>query len=88
MLSGIGITAFYIIATVFFGMERWTFGILPNGINPQAFGTLGMLLNFVVTLAMTPLYPAPSQATQDLVDSIREPEGVGPAVVIESAPER
>lgn len=88
MLSGIGITAFYIIATVFFGMERWTFGILPNGINPQAFGTLGMLLNFVVTLAMTPLYPAPSQATQDLVDSIREPEGVGPAVVIESAQER
>ena len=32
------------------------------------------------------LVPGP-QSVQDLIDSIREPEGVGPAVEIEAAPE-
>ena len=87
MLVGISFTAFYIIGTVFFGMERWTLGVLSAGINPQGIGTVGMLLNFSVTLGLTPFFPAPTRATQEMVDSIREPEGVGPAVQIETAPE-
>ena len=42
--------------------------------------TVGMLLNFAVTLVLTPLFPPPSEAVRRMVDSIREPEGVGPAV--------
>lgn len=87
MLAGISFTAFYIIACVFFGMERWTFFVVESGINPQGIGTIGMLLNFAVTLALTPFCAAPSEKTQAMIDSIREPEGVGPAVEIETAPE-
>jgi cation/acetate symporter len=88
MISGIGFTAFYIIATVFFGMERWTLGLTDAGIDPQGIGALGMLINFAVTLALTPFFEPPSKATQRLVDSIREPEGAGPALEIETSASR
>jgi cation/acetate symporter len=87
MIVGISFTAYYIIACVFFEMETWNFGIFQKGINPQGIGTLGMLLNFAVTLMLTPLFPAPGKETQDMVDSVREPEGAGPAIEIETAPE-
>ncbi|CAM2070372.1 Cation acetate symporter [Sulfidibacter corallicola] len=87
MLSGIGFTGFYILGVVYFGMAPWTFGILERGINPQGVGVLGMLLNLTVTLALTPLCPAPTARVARMVDAVREPEGVGPAVVIETAAE-
>ncbi|MFQ5629681.1 MAG: sodium:solute symporter family protein [bacterium] len=87
MVAGIGFTAYYIIACVFFDMAPWTFGIFSSGINPQGIGTIGMLLNFAVTLALTPLFPKPGEKIQDMVDAVREPEGPGPAVEIEEAPE-
>ena len=80
MIAGIGFTAAYILGSVYLGMPNWCFGIGPQGI-----GTVGMLLNFAVTLALTPLFPAPSEEVQRMVDAIREPEGVGPAVRIEAA---
>ena len=86
MTSGIGFTAFYIIATVFFGMERWTFGILETGIDPQGIGTLGMLLNLGITLGLAGWFPPPTDKTRQLIDTIREPESAGPAVRIEEAP--
>jgi cation/acetate symporter len=82
---GITFTAFYIIAWRYFGMAPWTFGILENGLNPQGIGVIGMLLNFAVTLTLTPLFEEPSQQAQDMVDSVREPEGFGPATRIEQA---
>lgn len=87
MIAGIGFTAFYIIACVFFGMQPWTFGLFANGVNPQGIGSIGMLLNFAVTLGLTWLFPPPDPKIQDMIDSVREPEGVGPAVDIETAPE-
>ncbi|MFQ5965036.1 MAG: sodium:solute symporter family protein [Candidatus Scalinduaceae bacterium] len=87
MITGICFTAYYIIACVFFNMEPWTFGLFQKGINPQGIGTVGMLLNFAVTLTLTPLFQAPGQKVQDMIDSVREPEGAGPAVEIETAPE-
>ena len=80
MVVGIGFTAAYILGSVYLGMPAWCFGIGPQGI-----GTVGMLLNFAVTLGLTPLFPAPSPEVQRMVDAIREPEGVGPAVDIEAA---
>ena len=85
MVAGISFTAFYIIATVFFGMDRWTFGLLSAGIDPQGIGTVGMMLNFAVTLGLTRFFPPPSSATQEMVDRIREPEHAGAAVKIETA---
>ncbi len=63
-------------------MSHWCFGIGPQGI-----GVVGMLLNFAVTLGLTPLFAPPSPAVRDMVENIREPEGAGAAVVIEAAPE-
>lgn len=88
MLAGIGFTAFYIISCVYFDMKPWTFGgLFDKGIYAQGIGIVGMAINLVVTLALTPLFPPPSEEAQSMVDSVREPEGVGPAVDIEAAPE-
>jgi cation/acetate symporter len=87
MISGLSFTAFYVIAVVFFGMERWTFGLTPQGINPQGIGALGMILNFVVTLGLTPLFPAPSEQVKALIDRVREPEQAGDAIDIDEAAE-
>jgi cation/acetate symporter len=82
MVLGISFTSYYIIGSVYGGMSNWCFGIGPQGI-----GVVGMLLNFAVTLLLTPLFPAPSAQVQDMIESLREPEETGPAVVIETAPE-
>jgi cation/acetate symporter len=61
--------------------QPWFFGI-----NAQGIGAVGMVLNLVVTLVLTPMFPPPTQEVQDLVESIREPEGDSPAVLIEGTP--
>ena len=55
-------------------MEPWTFGVFERGINPQGIGAIGALLNFAVTLSLTPLCAPPSEASKDMVDQVREPE--------------
>jgi len=71
MVLGIGFTAAYIIWFKIMdwgGPEDWWFGISPEGI-----GTVGMLLNFAVTLVVSRFTPPPPQEVQDLVDEIRLP---------------
>jgi cation/acetate symporter len=87
MVAGISFTAFYIVATVFFGMDRWTFGVFENGINPQGIGVIGAAINFATTLLLTPISKPPSASVKRLVDSVREPEDAGAAVAIEASPE-
>ncbi len=82
MVAGLTFTASYIIGNRFFGMPAWCLGIGAQGI-----GTVGMLLNFAVTLLLTPVCAAPSEKIKLMIESIREPEGVGPAVEIETAAE-
>jgi cation/acetate symporter len=82
MITGIVFTGGYIWGEVYAGMPRWCLGIGPQGI-----GAVGMLLNFAVTLGLVPWTRPPSPQVQALVASIREPEGSGPAVDIEAAPE-
>ena len=81
MVVGIGFTAAYIIGNRFFGMPAWCFGI-----SAQAIGSVGMLLNFAVALLLVPFCKPPGAAVQQLIDRIREPEGSGPAIDIETAP--
>ncbi|NRA03138.1 MAG: cation acetate symporter [Myxococcales bacterium] len=74
MLSGIGFTAGYIVYFRFIspggGSADWLFGISPEGI-----GTIGMLVNFAVTLSVSRFTPAPSAAVQALVERLRLPSG-------------
>ncbi|MEM6314221.1 MAG: hypothetical protein AAF743_09045, partial [Planctomycetota bacterium] len=87
MVVGLSFTAFYIltqtgakilgpdVADLLFGApgsflrEPWVLGI-----NAQGIGTIGMLLNFAVTLALMPLFAPPSEKVRQLVRDIRLPE--------------
>ncbi len=74
MVSGITFTAAYIIYFKFISPEtndatHWWFGISPEGI-----GTLGMLINFAVALAVSRFSPPPPDDVQDLVERIRYPK--------------
>ena len=73
MLVGVSLMLFYMLKFKFgwFGggtKADWWFGISPEG-----FGTIAMLANFVVTLSVTALTPAPSKEIQQLVENIRKP---------------
>ena len=79
MISGLVFTAGYIIYFKFISPEmntadHWLFGISPEGI-----GTVGMLLNFVVSIVVGKFTPPPPQEIQDLVENIRVPKGAGEA---------
>ena len=83
MLSGLGFTVGYII--YFKGVfvlpfaenvpENWLFGISPEGI-----GGIGMLINFVVAIAVSSFTAKPPDEVQALVQRIRVPrqQGVQP----------
>lgn len=51
--------------------ENWLWGISPEGI-----GTLGMLINFIVTLSITYFYPPPPKEVQELIENIRVPNEI------------
>ncbi len=78
MIIGITFTAGYIIFFKFIRPElnapaHWLFGISPEGI-----GTLGMLLNFLVSIPVSLLTAPPPSEVQELVDNIRSPQDAGP----------
>ncbi|MEQ8904018.1 sodium:solute symporter family protein [Ekhidna sp.] len=52
----------------------WWFGISPEG-----FGTVAMLVNFVISFTISRFYPAPPKDVQEMVESIRYPRGAGSA---------
>jgi len=74
MVAGLLFTLSYI---VFFKIlfpennvpENWWFGISPEGI-----GTLGMLVNLAVSLAIGMIYPDPPEEVQEMVENIRYPK--------------
>ncbi len=68
MLTGLIFTIIYIIGVKFGGMTPWFFGVSGEGI-----GTLGMLINFIVTIVVSRLTPAPSADIQALVEDLRSP---------------
>jgi cation/acetate symporter len=52
--------------------EGWWLGISPQGI-----GTVGMVLNFVVTLAVSSVTAPPPPEVVELIESVRVPAGSG-----------
>ncbi|MDG3084630.1 cation acetate symporter [Vibrio hannami] len=79
MLSGIAFTAAYIIYFKFVNPaantpDNWWFGISPEGI-----GTLGMCVNFTVSIVVNKFTAEVPEDVQDMVESIRYPKGAGEA---------
>ena len=70
IIVGLLFTLFYIVGVKFYGMQPWLFGISPEGI-----GTVGMIINFIVTLVVSRLTPPPPIAVQEMVEDLRSPAG-------------
>lgn len=68
MVSGLLFTTVYILGVKFYGMSPWFFGVSAEGI-----GTVGMLINLVVTLVVSRLTPPPPPEIQALVENLRTP---------------
>ena len=76
MIVGLTFTFSYIVYFKFISPElnnasHWWFGISPEGI-----GTLGMILNFVVSLVVSRFTPPPPAEVQNMVENIRVPRQV------------
>ena len=73
MIAGFGFTAAYIIYFRFINpaadnADSWLFGISPEGI-----GTLGTVINLVVSLAVARFAAEPPEEVQGIVEEIRLP---------------
>ena len=75
MLLGLVFTSLYIIGVKFYSMPTWFLGISPEGI-----GTVGMILNLIVTYTVSRFTPPPPSEVQEIVARLRSPEGNGPAL--------
>jgi len=74
MIAGLAITIFY--------MMRYKLGWIGGpttpadwwfGISPEGFGTVGMIVNFIVAFSVCRFTPPPPQEVQDIVEDIRVP---------------
>lgn len=80
----IGITTM-LLYMVHFKLGWFTDSVPPSsdwwlGISPEGFGTVAMLINFVVSFAISRFYPAPPEDVQEMTEMIRYPRGAGKAV--------
>jgi cation/acetate symporter len=86
MLAGLGVTLLYVFqhkgimfiaSTSFMGdmPQNWFLGIEPN-----AFGAVGALVNFAVAFAVAKMTAEPPQEVVELVEHIRVPSGAGAAI--------
>ncbi|MCG6881722.1 MAG: cation acetate symporter [Deltaproteobacteria bacterium] len=86
MLTGIGTTLLYIFLYKGWFFIKGTAPLADNpdgwmlGINPQSFGAVGALLNFVVAFLVSRATAPPPEHIQALVEDIRIPKGAGTAV--------
>ncbi|OLQ92569.1 cation acetate symporter [Vibrio ponticus] len=86
MIAGISVTLFYVFQHkgILFVADwtyleswgsNWFFGIEPN-----AFGAIGALFNFIVAFAVSKVTAETPQEVKDLVEHVRVPAGAGDAV--------
>tara|TARA_R110002096_G_scaffold410508_1_gene610247 strand:- start:2647 stop:4377 length:1731 start_codon:yes stop_codon:yes gene_type:complete len=79
----IGITAMLLYMVKY--RLGWFDDVLPDksewwfGISPEGFGTIAMILNFIVSIVIMKFTPDPPQDVQDIVENIRIPSGAGDA---------
>lgn len=86
MLAGLAVVLFYVFAHkgIFF-IKGTDFVHMVGGVNgfftitPEAFGTVGAIVNFVVAFLVSKVSKPVPQHIQDLVESVRVPKGAGAA---------
>ncbi|EGQ8234255.1 sodium:solute symporter family protein [Vibrio parahaemolyticus] len=86
MIAGISITLFYVFqhkGILFIAdwtyLESWGSNWFL-GIEPNAFGAIGALFNFIVAFAVSKVTTETPQEVKDLVEHVRVPVGAGSAV--------
>ncbi len=83
MLAGIGVTLAYVFqhkGIMFIPGTSFLGDLPPNwflGIEPNAFGVVGAIVNFSVTLTVSRLTAPPPESVQQLVEDIRVPVSSG-----------
>ncbi|WP_339333175.1 sodium:solute symporter family protein [uncultured Maricaulis sp.] len=73
MVTGLLVTGAYILTYKIFGWipndaEHWILGVSPEG-----FGTIGMVISFIVSVTVSLVTPAPPPDVRELVERIRAP---------------
>jgi len=85
MVAGIGVTLFYVFqhkGIMFIPGTEFLGSMQPNwflGIEPNAFGVVGAVVNFAVAAAVTKVTAPPPASVRELVDHIRIPAGASTA---------
>lgn len=86
MIVGMALMLYYMLKFkfgVFDGGKEMVESLKPSwwfGISPEGFGTIAMLVNFMVALVVNRFTPEPPQEVQDIVENIRIPSGAGEAL--------
>lgn len=86
MIIGLSLMVFYMLKFkfgIFDGGKEAVAGLKSSwwfGISPEGFGTVAMFVNFVISVVVSRMTPAPPENVQDIVENIRIPSGAGEAV--------
>ena len=85
MVVGLGVTLLYVFqhkGIMFIASTAFLGDMSPNwflGIEPNAFGAVGAICNFLVAFAVARVTAPPPEHIQHLVEDIRVPAGAGAA---------
>ena len=88
MVVGLGVTLFYVFqhkGVMFVSDWRFLPGLGSNwffGIEPNAFGCVGAVINFAVAFGITAVTGAPPDRVRALVQEIRVPAGTTTAAAL------
>jgi len=86
MVAGLGVTLLYVFqhtGIMFIPGTEYLGSMKPNwflGIEPNAFGAIGAVVNFGVAYVVSHLTAAPPEHIQHIVEDIRVPRGAGAAI--------
>jgi cation/acetate symporter len=85
MIAGLSVTLLYVFqhkGIMFVADTAFLGDMSPNwfmGIEPNAFGAVGAVVNFVIAYGVSTMTPEPPEHIQHLVEDIRVPAGAGAA---------
>ena len=87
MIIGLSLMLFYMLKFkfgIFDGGKEAVAGLKASwwfGISPEGFGTVAMFVNFIFSVIISRMTPAPPENVQEIVENIRIPSGAGEASV-------
>jgi cation/acetate symporter len=82
MIIGLSLMIFYMLKFkfgIFDGGKEAVAGLKDSwwfGISPEGFGTVAMFVNFIFSVIISRMTPAPPENVQEIVENIRIPSGV------------